>query len=123
MSDTSRDERECRLEEIADELRPLHARIQELGAERRAIESTNAREDWPDGPFTLHYWQHFSEETDEYNTPIEALAAAKAIEDYGTGSTVQITDRHGNEIYDLGGYPPTLIAAGYPEAPADPIGH
>lgn len=108
-----------RIAEITRQLAEIDALRAPLAAERARLITEQARRDWPDGPFTLHYWHYGTADHDEYDTPLEALRAARGIEDYGTGSTVKITDRHGNEIYDLSRYPLERVADGYPEVPDD----
>lgn len=113
---TSRSERDRRIAEIGEELKPLHARIQELAGERSALLSANAREDWPTGPFTLHFDRHHAEETEAFDTPFEALRRANGISDYGEGFPTAITDRAGSAIYELG-LTWKRVADGYPEIP------
>src|SRR5215213_3841170 len=95
-----------RIDEITHQLAEIDAQRAPLAAERARLITEQARRAWPDGPFTLHYWRYGSPTESEYDTPLEAVYAARATEDYGDGSTEKITDRHGTTIYDLTGYPP-----------------
>lgn len=115
----NRAERDRRIAEIDETLKPIREQLHALTHERADLVSANHREDWPDGPFTLHYWRHRAPDTNEYDTPLEALYAAKAMEDDGSASTEKVTDRHGNVIYEPVGYSPERVADGYPEVPDD----
>lgn len=117
MSD--RNARDTRIAELEGEAGCLGARLGELNRERGALRTANAREEWPDGPFTLHYHRYGSRETEEHDTPLGAIRAAVAIEEYGSGSTESITDRHGALIYDLAPFPWERLRADYPALPAE----
>jgi hypothetical protein len=108
-----------RIAEISRQIAELDAQRAPLAAERARLITEQARRDWPAGPFTLHYWRYHSQYDQEFDTPLEALASARSIEDSGDGSTEKITDRHGTVIYDLTGYPPVRVVDSYPEVPDD----
>lgn len=111
----NRSERDQRIAEIDTELESIRERLHALSRERAALVTTNAREDWPDGPFILRYWMHHAQESDEYDTPLEAVRAATAMEDYGSGSPEEIIDRTSRTIYDFSNYSYQCVADGYPE--------
>jgi hypothetical protein len=117
MSD--RNQRDRRIAEIDEELKPIRERLHELSRERAELVTANEREDWPDGPFSLHYWRHGGKYTDEHDTPLEAVHAARFMEEDGSASTEKITDRHGNVIYEPVGFSAERVADGYPDAPDD----
>lgn len=113
---TNRDDRLAELDRlIAD----LDAQRRPLVAERSELHQQQARGQWPDGPFTLHYWRYHAELTSEHDEPLAALRHGDYIEGEGSGSTVKVTDRHGTVIYDMSGYPYKRVAEGYPEIPDD----
>lgn len=106
-----------RLSEIDRQIAALHAQLKPLTAERAELVTAQARREWPDGPFTLRYWQFYREMSDEYDTPLKAVGMARAMCDSGDGAPDTITDRHGTRIYDLAQYPPRPLVDGYPEVP------
>jgi hypothetical protein len=110
----TRAERDRRIAEIDEQLKPVREQLHALAGERQALVSANDREDWPDGPFTLHYFRYGGRYTDEHDTPQEALGAARYISDSGEGAPDKITDRNGRTIYELGGYPNEPAVDGYP---------
>lgn len=118
-SHPAKSERDVRLAELDQQIRALRDQLSPLIAERARLESEQAREDYPNGPFTLHVWRHGAKDEQEYDLPLVALRSADYIENEGSGSTEQITDRHGTMIYDLRGYPYRRVADGYPEIPDD----
>jgi hypothetical protein len=113
------DDRTTRLAELNRQINALYADLRSLTAERSRLLSEQAREEWPDGPFTLHWWRYHGQMSDTYDEPLAAVRMARHIEDTGEGSTERITDRHGVTIYDLSSYPPKRVADGYPEVPDD----
>jgi hypothetical protein len=89
------------------------------GGNRLRLYVDETREQYPDGPFTLHWLRYSAPQRYSYDDPICALRSAMSIEGDGDGSTEKITDRHGTVIYDLKGYPPKRMADGYPDVPED----
>lgn len=114
-----RSDRDRRIAAIDKQLEPIRAQLHALSAERQALVSANDREDWPDGPFTLHYYRYGGQYTDEHDTPKSALDAARYISDSGDGAPDKITDRAGRTIYDLSGYPYEPTVEGYPVEEVD----
>lgn len=67
----------------------------------KVLVAANEREDWPDGPYTLHFYRRRTQGAEEYDTPAKAESAAESMAEYGSGAPDKITDRHGRTVHEF----------------------
>lgn len=116
-SSSTQSERNARIDELTRQIAELDEQRRPLVDERARLRTEQAREDWPAGPFGLHYFQHGGRVLQEFDSPLGALGFAEYLTDTGDGYPDSIVDSHGTRIYAVENLVWKRLVDGYPEPP------